>query len=94
MLRFWLLDGGELRHSSRQGWTPTPTLRIAYAGDAMSTTRGRKDARWPRVPDTVRDARRLGGVIDSYHDLISQTEEIADGRIGRRGGTGTGPQLR
>src|ERR1700756_5344696 len=29
MLRFWLQDGGELRHSSRPGWPPTPTLRIA-----------------------------------------------------------------
>jgi hypothetical protein len=59
----------------------------------MSTTRGRKDARWPRVPDTVR-VGRLGGAIDSHDDLTSQTEEIADGKFGGRGGARTGPQLR
>ena len=136
MLGFWLQDGGELRHSSRQGWTPTPTLRIAVCRgrDEYST---RKDSRWPRVPDMVQDACRrgghrspqdhrpgaprrhpvggltpvhsggsdwprghaasacrLGGAVDSYQDLKSQTEEIADARIRRRGRAGAGPQLR
>lgn len=42
MLSFWLQDGGELRHSSRQGWTPTPTLRIAVCRgrDAHRTRQG------------------------------------------------------